>query len=345
MSKKRILFATAYNGNDTTSLIRAWGPFTLMRDEVEIVLPLNPLCSHIPVNSNDQWWKSWMNWFNNIDVCFLHRPYGPIAAQIMAECKLHGIPLWVDHDDDLINIPPQNPHYEVHHSGEVKFPSVEMSYREADILTCSGKVMHEALTTKHGRPDAIHINTGIDDRVLKFKKPFRTNNRIGWRGSESHKSDLLHFKSSIQRVTEAAKGFEWHFWGVKPDYLELHDDVHVEYQKQLNYHIYLKSLTDYNCSRHWVVLEDNIFNRVKSNLSWLDATLAGSAVLAPNYPEFQVPGCFTYDNSNFEGSLEAFLTMDPNTLKRLHDESWNYIETNLLQSKLNKQRSEILSKL
>lgn len=337
--KKRILFATNYNANDTTSYLRAWGPFTLMRDEVEIVEPL------IEANSG-QWWKNWRNWFNNIDVCFMHRPYGPIAAQIMAECKLAGVPLWVDHDDDLLNIPQTNEYYKVHTDGEKKFPSVEYSYRNADILTCSGKVMYDELVKTYKRSDTILITSGVDDRLLRFKKSFSGNRRVAWRGSTTHRSDLEYFRKSISNVMENAKGYEWHFWGLNPEFLNPPEKADIFYQKQLNFLQYIKSLTDYNCSIHMVPLEDNRFNRVKSNLSWLDATLAGSVVLGPNFPEFQRPGIMHYEGEDdFEDVLNFMIEMPKDLLKEKYLQSWEYIEDNLLQSHLNRKRREILRNL
>ena len=68
--KKRILFATAYNANDTTSYLRAWGPFTLLQKmypgDIEIIEPRLIQYDTNGAKLEGRWWKDWTNWFNNI---------------------------------------------------------------------------------------------------------------------------------------------------------------------------------------------------------------------------------------------------------------------------------------
>jgi hypothetical protein len=349
MRKKRILFATNYSANDTTSFLRAWGPFTLMRDEVEIIEPIIPKEGE---NIKYGWWSNWRNWFNNIDVCFMHRPFGMLAAHIMSQCQMHGIPLWVDHDDDLLAIPDQNPHAKVHQDAEKQFPSIEMSYKHADILTCSGQAMHKQLREKYGRGDAILITTGLDDRLLRLKQPFGKNRKISWRGSQSHKSDLRFYERPIKNMVAKNATRDFFFWGIDPEELwpEFKNYPNWKFEVQLNLLDFLNSMAKVNAQIHFVPLEDNHFNRVKSNLSWLDSTLAGSACVAPNYLEFQRPGVIQYNAGenqveNFEKTLNTVMDLDPEILKQKHDESWEYIQENLMQSKLNQKRREILRNL
>lgn len=337
--KKRVLFASNYQANDTTSWLRAYGPMTLMRDEVEIVEP------KIDVQDRDgRWWYNWRNWMG-IDVCFMHRPYGPIAAQIMQNCKLHGVPLWVDHDDDLLAIPEKNPFHKIHADGEKVFPSVEWSYENADILTCSGEVMYEQLRTQYGREDTILITSGFDDRLIRFKKPFSANRKVGWRGSYSHFSDLELFRPQLEHCMQDYPELEWHFWGIDPRKI-FRTEVNGEFSPQRNMFDFIRDMTNANCSMHIVPLEDNHFNRVKSNLSWLDATLAGSVVLAPNFTEFNRPGIWNYYDDNFGKDFEGLRDyMADGGGEELNKESWSYIQDCLLTSHLNKKRSEILRNL
>lgn len=338
--KKRVLFATNYLANDTTSWLRAYGPMSLMRDRVEIVEPK----IDIKQTASTGWWVNWPNWVG-IDVCLMHRPFGPIAYAIMQNCKLHGVPLWVDHDDDLLAIPDQNPYARIHKDGEQKQASVEWSYKNADILTCSGEAMLHDLKTKYGRDDAIHITTGFDPRLARFKKPFTGNRKMGWRGSGSHKSDLEHFRPQLEHCMQDYADIEWYFWGIDPRDI-FKSDIEGEFSPQRNFFDFIQNMTEANCSRHFVALEDNKFNRVKSNLSWLDATLAGSAVLAPMFPEFLLPGIYNYDGKiNFIKKFREFMEIPNDDLKQMHDRSWEYIQDVLDQRKLNEKRWEILRNL
>lgn len=319
-----------------TSFLRAWGPFSLMKQEVEIV----------EAPYFEGWWTNFRYWIG-IDVCFLHRPYGHYGACIIEAAKLHGVPLWVDHDDDLLNIPENNPHREVHVTRESICPSIEMSYREADILTCSGKVMHDELRTLYKREDAILITTGLDDRLVRFKKPFSTNRRVGWRGSESHSSDLSAYREPIKSVMDENKDKEWHFFGIDPVELDLvPEGVTPEWYPQLNIFEFYKEFTETNCQFHFVVLEDNHFNRVKSNISWMDATLAGSIVLGPAFEEWSyIETCRYFDGYPFNQSFIDMTSICEIKLEKIHNGCWEYIMDVLLQSKLNEKRYEILRNL
>lgn len=347
MRKKRILFGSTYGINDTTSWLRAFGPFSLkpLCDEVEIVLPQNfrnEKGEIIP------WWIDWPNWMN-IDCCFLHRPNGKVGASIIHHAKVHGVPIWVDHDDDLLNIPESNPHYKTHHDAEQEYPCIEFSYKNCEIVTCSGKVMYDDIRTNFNS-NVIHISTGLDDRLVRFKRPFGHNRKIAWRGSKSHLSDLRAYELQIKRLMQKYCDYEWGFFGVNPQE-ELGWDVEGVYSPPRNLFPFIMDLCEFNASLHWVVLEDNRFNRVKSNLAWLDATLAGSAVLAPRFEEWRHDGPIPYGyfaettEITFEHEFEHVLNPKSCDLKKCHEISWRYIQENLLTSKLNEKRREIVRNL
>lgn len=330
--KKRILLASIYAPtNDMTAFLRAHGPFSLMRDEVEI----------IEAPQNNEWMDNFKYWVG-IDVCFLHRPFGGYGLKVIEAAKSHGVPLWVDHDDDILSIPTNSPHYEMVLIDK-KYPSVELSYKESDILTCSGKIMHEELKSKYGRTDTVLIPTGLDDRLLKFKKPFNGNKKISWRGSESHKNDLIAYRNEIRTVVERYGDHEWNFFGVDPFELDIRPKKCIAWPQMTIFKFY-EMLSMVNSSVHFVVLEDIKFNRVKSNLAWLDATLCGSICIMPDFEENKIPGIIHY-RSGHEFETSFGLIYEKGFDEYMHKNSWDYIQDNLLQSKLNEKRKEIIRNL
>lgn len=335
--KKRILLATNYSPNDTTAFLRSWGPFSQMRDLVEIVTPP-------PIDG----WQTDLRYWMGIDVCFLHRPYGPYAAQVMDQARYHGIPLWVDHDDALDAIPEKNPHRQIHERMEKICPSIQRSYVEADILTCSGEMMYEKIKRETGRQDITLITTAMDDRLIRFKRDFSGNEKVSWRGSDSHRSDLVLFRDQLSNLMQDHPEKSWLFFGIDPKSIGLSG----AYYQETNLFKYYDNITNHNCSLHFVVLEDNYFNRVKSNLAWIDATLAGSCVVAPEYPEYVRPGIINYkgsDPKDFEFIFDLTLRrVDYDYylfLKTYHDQSWEYIQDCLLLSNINEKRRNILRNL
>ena len=337
MKKKRVLFASYYGTGDIASFNCAHGPFSMLRDEVEIIVP-TALEFDPQTATQSQWWRNF-RWWLGIDVCYLHRPSGAYGKAIIETCKEYDIPLWVHHDDDLLAIPTTNPYYAtVTHDKE--YPSVELSYKEADILTCQSVLMHQMLKEKYGREDSILIPISLDDRLLHLKRPWTDNNRICWRGSDSHRHDLLSFKLELQEIFDKYAEKEFHFTILNPRELGFRVKNLVVHPA-MSFFKYYKNLCEINASHHIVLLEDTPFNRVKSHLAWLDATLAGSVVIAPDYPEFQRDGCNTYVKNDLVGRCDRGFT----DTAQQHDFSWKEIELKYLNSVTNKQRLSILNNL
>jgi hypothetical protein len=105
---------------------------------------------------------------------------------------------------------------------------------------------------------------------------------------------------------------------------------------------------------HIVGLEDNPFNRAKSNVAWVEASAAGAVVLAPDWPEWQRPGVQTYtDPEDFERKLKALMLDytkeevrgDGRELHWRALESREFIAKNQTLRKTNETRIEILREL
>lgn len=335
---KRILMVSNYSKNDISSLNCAFGPFTLMKD-VEL---LQPFRDDGKDYLESKWWLNFKNWLD-IDVCFLHRPFGWYGQQIIKYAKLHGVPLWVHHDDDLLKIPSQNPCHGIVEE-DAKNPSIELSYKEADVLTCQSTIMQKELKEKYGREDTVLLPITMDDRLLPFKKHFTVNNRISWRGSPSHVSDLLFYKEWLQDVFNIFSDHEFHFFGIDPRAIGFKVKKLV-YHEELPMFEFYKKLSEINASIHLVLLEPTPFNHVKSHLAWLDAVLAGSVVLAPDFPEFQRPGVFHYlQPENLALQLQVMITSKKD-LEAHHYLAWDFIHKNFLHSSWQKARENILREI
>lgn len=82
---KRILFSTYYGENDIANFNCAHGPFSMMRDEVEIVVP--PALEFDGQTAiQSKWWLNF-RWWVGIDAVFCHRPFGWYGQQIIQAAK------------------------------------------------------------------------------------------------------------------------------------------------------------------------------------------------------------------------------------------------------------------
>lgn len=341
MRKKRILFSSYYGTNDIANMVCGHVPFSLLEKEgvCEIIVP--PVLSLPDPNLAVQsaWWTDFRYWMN-IDVAYVHRPYGFYGGQIMKAAKMHDVPTWVHHDDDLLAIPESNPYYQAVVGQDIENPSVEDSYRNATFISCQSILMHQQLREKYGRNDAVLIPISLDDRLLHLRRSWTDNNRICWRGSDSHRHDLLAFKVELQAIFDKYQDKEFHFFILNPRELGFKVKNLVMHPGLPMWGFY-KRLCEINASYALVLLEDNYFNRVKSHLAWLDHALGGSNVYAPSYEEFDRDGVVSYRPENFINRLDKWLTTDASTNEAAQEQ----IQSKYLNSITNLKRKEILASL
>lgn len=334
---KKILLATNQN-NDATSWLRAWGPFTTPEMK-KVALPIRP-------PENMRWVFDWTH-FMDVDLVYLHRPFSKEHGMIFERAKQLGVPVWVDFDDYLEGIPKDNPVYPTFMSSDTQVV-IDMCTREADILSCGGALHKKIIEEKYDRQ--VHLITNsVDDRLLPCKKPFKKSNKITWRGSQSHLIDLHEFEEDIGGIVEKFPKLDWMFFQTNPWPLRKHFTRESKWAPECNLFDYYWNFTNNNSCFHIVPLLEHIFNRVKSNIAWSDATLAGAVCLGPDFEEWQRPGIVNYAGHNIEtGFLPRaieMLQLSEKELKSRHDASWEYIRDNLLSSKINLQRIEILKNL
>jgi hypothetical protein len=103
---------------------------------------------------------------------------------------------------------------------------------------------------------------------------------------------------------------------------------------------FFDNLPGMNCRVMVKPLVNNLFNHSKSNCSWIEATLAGSVLVASNgFAEFDKPGIV--QSMGFHQDIVRLMDDDDYATERF-SESVQYIRDNLLLSNVNKLRAEIL---
>lgn len=335
MARKKILMASK-SQSDMTSFLRAMGAFThpTLKPHVDILRE--------PLSQN--WVFDW-SYFWEADVIYLHRPSNLHDRQIIDRAKQMGVPLWIDLDDDLTAVTPDNPVFHVYNSVEV-LETIEFACKEADILSCGGS-LHAARLRKELSREVHLIPGALDDRLLNLKKPFQMSRKISWRGSESHRTDLLFYQEEIKSLIDV-HSLVPKFFGLNPYFLDWDGRRQIQWLGQKNVFDFYIALTSTNSAFHMHPMVDTWFNRVKSNLCYTDATLAGSVLCAPNFPEFNRPGIFRFEANNkkaFYKTMENMFNSTELELAKAHNLAWTWIKDNILLSRVNKIRLEILNNL
>jgi hypothetical protein len=318
-------------GDDPTSFYRAFGPLGELRKtmgNLEFMLP------------NAFSWAT----LGMSDAVFLQRPADPQLLNVANSAKMCGCPLWVDFDDDNLAVPNSNETIEFFGRWDVKDAIVKIS-RLADVITVSTEFMKKkyAIYNKN-----IHVvPNALNERYFHLKSmiPSRPRDKtIIWRGGPGFHDNIAEIAPSIIKLANDNPGWKWIFMGHNPWEVTNHIK-NIQFIPWLDYMGYLQAIMQLHATVFIYCLKPNDHSLSRSNIAWLEATFAGSICLAKKLPEFEKPGCLTFeDRAEFEKNLTALMEKEIDA-DALHAESWKHIEENYLLSRTNQKREEILLNL
>jgi hypothetical protein len=297
---------------DATCLYRGLGPLSMLHKmrHIELTTPVKAV-SYYDLRMNE--------------VLFLQRPWGSRFKDIMSMALDAGIPVWVDYDDAIDCIPVHSPAYWTYQEWE---PDLRYFLEHANLVTVSTQGIKDRWKKYTNK---IHVvDNALDDRWLKYKSSSPRVNRMTWRGSNTHEFDVSSNMKYFQHILEDAK-IEKRFLGCAPSCIYGAKNVtRVAFQSASDPESFIKKLCTLNAKVHIVPLENSPFNKCKSNISWIEGTLAGSQVFASKIGvEWDKPGI---------GNLETFTGAEVET-------SFEYIMEHLLLSNKNLSRLKLMSEI
>ena len=273
------------------------------------------------------------------DIVFFERPHNDEFLTAVLATKHTGVKIWVDYDDDLLNIPLDHPETDHFNSEKTKNNIINI-LGVADIVTVTTEALKETFS-KYSN-NVYVVENAFDDYMFDLPLTSSSNKCISWRGSSTHEPDLYEYKDAIWNVAaKTEKDYGWLLLGNKLS-LFITKPLKNKMEKCLPLVAYYKFVKDCKCAIQIVPLKDNLFNRAKSNIGWLDGLVGGSVCLGPDLPEWQYPGIQRYDSpESFEkGLLE--LIYNPILREKLYQESRQYVIDNLMLSKVNQKRLDII---
>lgn len=307
--------------SDATSLYRAYGPLYAMRRRMADLMITECAAAD---------WHT----LKSCDAVMLQRPANDAHVQVMNLARVNRKPVWVDYDDDLYAVPFSNPTWSIY--GKQKSQNnVTSILAKADLVTVStpalaakfAAVLNALEEVEKPEPywnlstSKISIlpnayDTELLNRLDPERRPKINQKLLCWRGSATHQADLMthseafcqafgrHLDWTLNMVGSPFWGFVEAFDripGVKPT-----NNVITESLDPINYFEFLAAIAP---SLMVVPLEDNAFNRAKSNIVWLEGIHAGAVTLAPEWQEWQRPGVITYkDTKDFGVKLHQFMS-------------------------------------
>lgn len=266
------------------------------------------------------------------DIVWMQRPVMREAVNSAGYLKLMGKPLWIDWDDDLFNIPQTHTNYMTFAQNRENIISL---IQLADVVTVSTQAIADSYS-----PYSANIRivpNAVQDAMLQPFTGTRTNT-LFYRGLKSHEDDIYYFSQHFRKLIEEGRNVK--FMGVNPARYVPRATIIGERE----IYNYLKYVRDLKPLAFLFPMVDNPFNRSRSNIAWLESTMAGSITIAPNWPEWQHKGIIHCTPDNFYAVATSVANGDVD-VDRLYKVSYEYIADNLRLSIVNKQRVHVLKDL
>jgi len=316
---------------DSTSFYRGVGPMSKIRHLMDV---------RVSSETNISWGS--LAWS---DILFAQRPWGKAFHKACVIAMNNRIPIWIDYDDYLLDIPDWNPskrYFSNSHDQKEMLEMIEM----ASVVTVTTEALKKKFL-KHN-PNVFIIPNAFDDYLFKFEKCFSSNQIINWRGSTTHSEDLktiIPGLRNVQSELDKRDDEDWMFHFIGDDCSILKGLVRFKETKQLDpieYFHFIKQ--ELNPLIQLIPLVDCEFNHSKSNIAWIEGIYSGAVSIAPGvFEEFRRPGCFNY--SSPEDFEQILLTCTTEKLEEFYNEGYDFIDKNLRLSIVNKMRVDVIMAL
>jgi hypothetical protein len=286
---------------------------------------------------------SW-NIITAYDVLFISNPRAPRHLELIRTAKNYGVKVWSDYDDCYMDIPEDNVSFNIHTAGMVTQITKEC-LMESDVTTVSTNYLKKYFSSYSTRinviPNAFPIEF-LNDSSLGEVTP-GTHDFVSWRGSNSHRRNLREYAKEITEVAKTNTDWTFKFFGFNPEFFV--DEFNYNHYESIPLYDSFYRLKKFASKIHIVTLYERPFNLSKSNIAWIEATLAGSVVLAPDWEEWRKPGIVNYSSKeDFELKLQSLINGEYD-LHQQFEKSREYLFKNLSLKKVNKDRLKVLGEL
>jgi len=276
------------------------------------------------------------------DIIMVQRPFTSEDLALCRYIKECGVKLWIDHDDNLLDLNPENKYYNLYNRQEIKANIINI-IKIADVLTVTTRYLKAAY--KKYSKNIIVIPNAFNDDVIKRKLQIERKNVVFWRGADSHLYNLLSYGAGMNKAIENFPGWDFYFMGYYPWMLS-DKKLYIEPQDII---IYFKTIAKISPSVVHVPLFPDNFNVCRSNISVIEGAYAGAVCIVPEFwlykGDEKVPGTISYSNSDsYYEAIRSCCNGEVDIAKG-NNETWEYIMDNLLLSKVNKLRANLIKNL
>lgn len=288
------------NGSETdaSSFYRSTGPYSRLKD-VEVIHAKE------------------INWHVILpcDVVVVNRPHTQNMVGLCEYVKTCKKPLLLDWDDSMYSIPETNPAYDKL-MNPIAQACVNACIKLADAITVSTESIACEILERFPDKEVRVIPNAVDDYLFDLTPSYHERSKvIVIRGGGSHDADINEYKDAILQLINDYPEYKWAFMGYVPRWVVdsgISDDRLMIFQ-YTDLMKYFEILMDLKPEIMIVPLQKNKFNEGKSNIAWIEGTLAGAVVVAPNLPEFRSSSIFQLDSAKDMHFVFDYITNRVNT--------------------------------
>lgn len=265
------------------------------------------------------------------DIIMIHRPTGENHLPVSRKIKEKGKKLWIDNDDDYLNVPIDHFAHIYHEKAHIKEGVIGCT-TIADLVTISNEQLKKTFGSFNSNIQVYPCC--YDERLIAAPDLSQPRNKtILWRGSATHNKSLYEFSDAIGNLDKEHRGWEFYFIGDYPWHI-------IEKIKNNTWYCnpgYMPTREMWDVTRkvrpafQIVLLTDNQFTKSRSSLALADATTAGALTIARDFEHFKVPGVVTYrDQKDFEQVMHRLMDNFPEQSTETNvKDSWKYVEDHL----------------
>jgi glycosyltransferase involved in cell wall biosynthesis len=208
------------------------------------------------------------------DIVVYQRATGIQTYKDIKYLKSKGKYIVYEIDDDLWHLHPNNPGRRFW-SNPLNLRLAVDCMREADLVTTTTKSLRKALL-KYNSNVTILPNCLPDEHWPLNRKKDKKGVIIGWAGSLTHYEDLKIIKEVVEVVLAEFHNTELHLAGME-DY-PFKENVRIKKLESVNLENYPKLISMFDIAL--APLTDDLFNRCKSDLKFLEYAASGCACIA-----------------------------------------------------------------
>lgn len=330
------LLMLLYSATDTCSFYRSGG----------IAPALEKAGKHLDLQIDVKEWPTVgaVHWqlLHQYDIVMLQRAFNSGTASLCEYIRGNGIPLWLDWDDLLIDVPREN---KMAYVVNFERDAIIQMAKVADIISVPTEGLRERLSKYN--PNIKVIPNAFNDEIFftarKERKVAKREKLVLWRGSNSHSADLLTVQQRVELVMEHYPDWKFFFHGFDPWFIEKKANMeHQPSEDPMFYFFKNKRRAPYVMH---APLNDTPFNRCKSLIAYQEAAYFGAPLITPDWDQWILPGALNYhDVDGYEEVLEAVLDGDVDV--EFHAKmAWEHVLDTMRLSQINPLRIELITEL